>query len=128
MRTAQPCAAFLLQTKTPTWRSPYAQVHCCNMSLCEMSITEMQISIQRSSGWATNYLFPCCIIIQLCTSANSRWSYIIKQTSHIINMSQLNCQTGPVPDVEATLLFSKVEEFSPSRSFECLRPLTFLRL
>ena len=37
---------------------PLTLVHCCTMSLCylgaEMIITEIQISIQRSSGWATN--------------------------------------------------------------------------
>ena len=34
-------------------------VHCCTLSLCylgaEMIITETQISIQRSSSWATNW-------------------------------------------------------------------------
>ena len=34
-----------------------ALVHCCTLSLCylgaETEITEIQISIQRSSGWAT---------------------------------------------------------------------------
>ena len=38
---------------------PLTLVHCCTMSLCylgaEMIITEIQISIQRSSRWATNY-------------------------------------------------------------------------
>ena len=37
-------------------------VHCCTPSLChlggEMIITEIQISIQRSSSWATNYHNP----------------------------------------------------------------------
>ena len=40
------------------WSPPWV-VHCCTLSLCylcaEMIITETQISIKRSSSWATNY-------------------------------------------------------------------------